>query len=488
MGKIIIMGAGPAGLTSGYILKKNNKDVILLEADGKVGGISKTIKYKDYYFDLGGHRFFTKIKDVQDLWFEILENDFRKTPRLSRIYYNNKFFNYPLTAKNALFGLGLFNTLLTIMSYFKSKLFPYKKEETFEQWVSNRFGKKLYTTFFKTYTEKVWGIPCSSIKAEWASQRIKGLSLKSAILNALFKSKKNSIKTLIKEFYYPIYGPGMMYTSMENRIKDMNGKVFLKSKVDKINRDKFTIKSIEYIDEDGKRKVLEGSHFISSIPITELVQKMNPEDEEVKQASQMLHYRSLITVDIIVNKKDLFPDNWIYIHSPEVKLGRIQNFKNWSKEMVPNNNKTSLGLEYFCDENDDFWNMSDEELFQLASREIEKIDICKATDIEDYTVVRVPKAYPVYMKDYDKYLNIIIDFLGKFKNLQMVGRYGLFKYNNMDHSILTGIYAAKNIIENKAIYNTLSVNSEDEYHESKNDDNNNNINKDIEDSRTSLKI
>lgn len=468
MQKTVIMGAGPAGLTAGYELSKRGRDCALFEADSQVGGISKTIKYKGYYFDLGGHRFFTKFDEVENLWKEVLKEDFRKTPRLSRIYYRNKFFNYPLTAMNALMGVGIGDTFIILMSYFKSRVAPYKKEETFEQWVSNRFGKKLYSIFFKTYTEKVWGIPCSTIQAEWAAQRIKGLSLTTAIINALFKPKNTNIKTLIEEFDYPVYGPGMMYTEMKNKIENFGNKVHMNSRVTKIIHEDSKIKSIEYSDSQGNTHVEEGTEFISSIPITELIEFFSPSPEEkVLEAVKKLAYRSIITIDIIINRKEVFPDNWIYIHSPEVRLGRIQNFKNWSKDMVPDQGKTSLGLEYFCNEGDDLWNMPDKELFELASKEVEKIKICKASEIEDYTIVRVPKAYPVYSMGYREHLKVIENYIRKFDNLQLVGRYGLFKYNNMDHSIMTGLYAAKNILEGKYIHDTWSINTDEEYQEEK---------------------
>lgn len=467
MKKAIIMGAGPAGLSTGYELEKGGIDSVLFEADSQVGGISKTIQYKGYYFDLGGHRFFTKIDEVNQLWKEVLQEDFRKTPRLSRIYYNNKFFNYPLTAMNALTGMGLIDTFGILSSYFKSKVAPFDREETFEQWVSNRFGKKLYSIFFKTYTEKVWGIPCSEIQAEWAAQRIKGLSLTTAVLNAVLKPKNSNIKTLIDEFDYPVYGPGMMYTEMANKIIEMGGRVNGKSRVTKVNHEDYHVKSIEYTDANGNTHTEEGTDFVSSIPITELIEIMNPVNPDILEAAKKLSYRSIITIDVILKKKDVFPDNWIYIHSPEVRLGRIQNFKNWSRDMVPDENKTSLGLEYFCTENDDFWNMPDDKLIKLAASEIEKIQICKGSDIEDYTIVRVPKAYPVYMMGYRTYMGEIKNYIRRFKNLQCIGRYGLFKYNNMDHSILTGLYAAKNIIMGQKAYDTWSVNTDEEYHEEK---------------------
>lgn len=468
MKKTVIMGGGPAGLAAGCRLRINNIDTVLFEAENQVGGISKTIQYKGYYFDLGGHRFFTKFDEVNVLWSETLGEAFRKTPRLSRIYYRNRFFNYPLTPVNALLGVGILDTFAIILSYCKSKIFPYKEENTFEEWVSNRFGKRLYSIFFKTYTEKVWGIPCSSIQAEWAAQRIKGLSLRTAIMNALFKPKNSKIKTLIDEFDYPVLGPGMMYGEMKNRMEKMGGTVNLNSRVAKVNHENYTIKSIEYTDGNGSIHTQEGTDFISSIPITELVEKLSPAaDREALEAARRLSYRSIITVDIIINKKDVFPDNWIYIHSPDVKLGRIQNFKNWSRDMVPDANKTSLGLEYFCTENDELWNMPDNKIFKLAASEVGKIKICEASDIEDWTIIRVPKAYPVYMMGYGTHMDVIRNYLKKFGNLQLIGRYGLFKYNNMDHSIMTGLYAANNVIGGNCSHDTWSVNTDEEYHEEK---------------------
>lgn len=472
MKEVVIMGAGPAGLSAGHNLQKENIHTVLLEADKQVGGISKTVEHKGYYFDLGGHRFFTKFDEVDNLWREVLGDSFRKTPRLSRIYYNNKFFNYPLTAMNALLGVGIKDTAVILYSYARSKAFPYKVEETFEQWVSNRFGKRLYSIFFKTYTEKLWGLPCEQIQAEWAAQRIKGLSLTTAIANAVFKPKKSNIKTLIDEFDYPVYGPGMMYTEMKNKIEKMGGSVRLKSRVTRVNHENFHIKNVEYVNGTGKTEIQEGTHFISSIPVTELVQAMNPPaDREVLEAAKKLRYRSVVTIDIVINKKQVFPDNWIYIHSPEVKLGRIQNFKNWSRDMIPDENKTSLGLEYFCDEGDEFWNMPDELLFALAASEVEKINICKAGDIEDYIIVRVPKAYPVYMMGYKDDISKIESYCKRFDNLQLAGRYGLFKYNNMDHSIMTGLLASQNILTGKTAYDTWSINTDDEYHEEKSEKN-----------------
>lgn len=468
MNKTIIMGAGPAGLSAGYHLAKKGYNVEIFESDNQVGGISKTIQYKGYYFDLGGHRFFTKMEEVNELWHEVLGQDFRKTPRLSRIYYKNKFFNYPVTPVNALVGLGIGETILIIASYLWIKIFPYKREDTFEQWVSNRFGKKLYAIFFKTYTEKVWGIPCSELSSEWSAQRIKGLSLISTIKNAFFKKNHAKITTLIDAFDYPKYGPGMMYTAMKDQIEALGNNVQVDAKVTAVFAEGKRITSIEITSEKGEKKMVQGDTFISSIPITDLVRLIQPAaDQEIIDAANSLSYRSIITVDIIVDQKQLFPDNWIYIHSPEVKLGRVQNFKNWSKDMVPDQEKTSMGLEYFCTEDDALWKMSDQELFELASSEVERVKICKASDIIDYCVVRVPKAYPVYDGNYKQSMCKIKDYIKGFENIQPVGRYGLFKYNNMDHSIATGLYAAKNIEEGRELYDIWSVNTEEAYHEEK---------------------
>jgi protoporphyrinogen oxidase len=467
MKDVIIFGTGPAGLSAGYILAKEKMNVEIYEAEAQAGGISKTIKYKGNLFDLGGHRFFTKYEQVNILWKDILGDKFRETNRLSRIYYKNKFFNYPLTPLNALFGVGIKDTILIFISYLYSKIFPYKKEETFEEWITNRFGKKLFSIFFKTYTEKVWGCPCNEIQAEWAAQRIKGLSLSKAVINAIFKSERNTVKTLIDKFYYPESGPGMMYDEMKNRILEMGCSVILNSKVNIIFHENNRINKIEY-KNNGKLYYDEGKNYISSMPITELINKMSPKPpEEIINAALKLKYRSLVTVDIVVKKEELFPDNWIYIHSPEVKLGRIQNFKNWSISMVKDKSKTTLGLEYFCNEDDEMWNMKDEELFNLASSEVEKIKICKKEDIEDYIIVRVPKAYPVYSMGYKQSLNKIIKYLKGFENLQLIGRYGLFKYNNMDHSIMTGIYAAENIKAGEKKFIINDINADDEYHEEK---------------------
>ncbi len=462
--KIVILGGGPAGLAAGYELAKRGEPVVCIEKDRLVGGISKTVCRKGFRFDIGGHRFFTKIQRVDDLWREILPDDFLKRPRLSRIYYNNRFFHYPLKPANALAGLGLFTSGGILASYFASKVHPYPEEKTFEQWVSNRFGKKLYRIFFKTYTEKVWGIPCHEIAAEWAAQRIKGLSLSSAVRAAVFGDKRKKIKTLIEEFDYPRYGPGQMYETMAKKIQEYGGQVLLGREVRKMHREGPKILSVEVQDEQGQTERIEGSHFLSSLPISQLPQMGDGDlPEAVARAGEKLSYRSLLTVNLMIQQPELFPDTWIYIHSPEVKVGRVQCFKNWSPWMVPNENVSSLGMEYFCDENDGLWNTSDKDLICMAREEIQKLELAAKGAVTDAFVIRCSKTYPVYSIGYETNLQIIKEYLSGISNLQCIGRNGMFKYNNMDHSILSGLLAADNILGGQ---NDLwAINTEEEYHE-----------------------
>ncbi len=466
--EVIIIGGGPAGLTAAYELGKEGIKCTVLEKDEVVGGLSRTVNYKGYLFDIGGHRFFTKVKVVDDLWREILPQDkFLTRPRLSRIFYKKKFFYYPLRAVNALLGLGFFNSVLILLSYLKAQMFPEKPEESFEQWISNRFGKRLYNIFFKTYTEKVWGIPCSEIRADWAAQRIKGLSLISAIRNALLQKQSDEngevIKTLIDKFEYPEQGPGMMWETVAAKVEQAGNRVQLGAEVDNIFWANGKIVAIE-IRTGDERQTLCGTDFISSMPVRELIQRLQPPAPlVVQQAANSLSYRDFLTVAVVVNQRDLFPDNWIYIHDETVKVGRIQNFKNWSPQMVPDDSKTCLGLEYFCFEGDGLWTMSDAELIDLAKQELQVLGLAKAADIEDGAVVRMPKAYPVYDSVYAEALQTVRDFLKAFPNLQLVGRNGMHRYNNQDHAMLTSMLAVKNILG--ANHDLWQVNVDQEYHE-----------------------
>lgn len=464
--KVVIIGAGPAGLTAAYQLYKKGIKSIVLEKDKVVGGISRTVNYKGYLFDIGGHRFFTKVKAVDQMWREVLgEEKFLKRPRLSRIYYNKKFFNYPLKATNALFGLGIFNSFLTLCSYIKAQIFPIKSEKSFEDWIRNRFGKRLYTTFFKTYTEKVWGIPCSEISADWAAQRIKGLSLIATIKNSLLSSYKsnNTIKTLIDKFDYPEKGPGQMWEMVAENIQTRGSELKMNANVNKIFWEKGKIKALE-ISNGESYEIIEGTDFISSMPMQELVRKMEPKPAaEIIQAANKLSYRDFLTVSLIINKANLFKDNWIYIHDPNVKVGRIQNFKNWSPKMVPDPHKTCLGLEYFCFEGDGLWTMADEDLIKLATKELSILGLVDPKDVEDGAVVRMPKAYPIYDSVYEDAVNTIREFFDKLSNIHLVGRNGMHKYNNQDHSMLTAMLAVENILGSN--HDVWEVNMDEEYHE-----------------------
>ena len=458
---VAIVGAGPAGLTAAYELVKEGIIPVVLEKGDKVGGIARTETYKGYRFDIGGHRFYTKVEAVQQLWQEVLGNEFIKVPRLSRIFYRGKFFNYPISAFNTLFNLGIIESALIMLSYLKVRIWPLREEKTFEEWVINRFGKRLYKTFFKTYTEKVWGIPCSEIQADWAAQRIKGLSLTTAIINALFGS--NDTKTLIKEFDYPALGPGMMWEKFAEAVENKDGKVYLDTKVISLDREGNKIKSIT-AEHNGELVQYSADNFITSMPISALVARMKPQPpEEVLHAARSLKYRDFLIVSLIVDSKDLFPDNWIYIHSPEVKVGRIQNFKNWSAALVPDASKSCLGMEYFCSVGDEIWEMSDAELVELATRELVGLGLATTADVEDGVVIRQPKAYPVYDAEYRGHLRVLEGFLKGIDNLQTIGRNGMHRYNNQDHSMLTGMLAVRNILGEK--HDLWDVNTERSYYE-----------------------
>lgn len=463
---VVILGAGPAGLTAGYELAKHGVQSVLLEKADKVGGISRTEMYKGYRFDIGGHRFFTKAAEVKQIWYEILGKEFIKVPRLSRIYYHGKFYNYPLSILNTLTNLGVFRSFVILLSYLKAKLRgklrPNLKLETFEDWVSDRFGRQLYRTFFKTYTEKVWGIPCNMIQADWAAQRIQGMSLKRAVTNALFGSQ--NAKSLIKEFDYPIFGPGMMWERCREILESKGSPVHLETSVTSIKRQDKRIISVT-MQQGDRTFELKGDHFISTIPITALVRQLSPAAPgPVLEAASRLKYRDFLIVSLIINRDHLFPDNWIYIHSPEFKVGRIQNFKNWSPAMVPDQNKTCLGMEYFCSEGDWLWELPDTELIELATQEVIQLNLgVKPGDVEDGVVIRQRKAYPVYDGGYRQHLQVIQEYLETFENLQTVGRNGMHRYNNQDHSMLTGLLAARNVMgETHDLWN---VNVERSYHE-----------------------
>ena len=466
---VVIMGAGPAGLTAAYQLTNAGVGATVLEKDDIVGGLSRTAHYKGYRFDIGGHRFFTKIPAVDRMWREVLhEADFLRRKRLSRIYYRRHFFSYPLEIRNVITGLGIWEALAIVASYLKARLFPIRPEKTFEAWISNRFGRRLYRTFFKTYTEKVWGMPCSEISADWAAQRIKDLSLWSAVMNALWRNRlkpgrRNVVRTLIDSFDYPRLGPGMMWETVREMVRSRGGLVRLNAPVQKIRWQGTAVTEVEIETNEGNRTV-SGSHFLSTLPVRELIEKLEPAPPpSVAAAAQRLRYRDFITVAVIVNKSDLFPDNWIYIHEPGVKVGRIQNFKNWSPDMVPDAAKSCVGMEYFCHVGDGLWTLRDDELIALARRELATLGLARAEDIEDGTVVRMPKAYPVYDPGYQEALQQVREFLSSLGNLQLIGRNGMHKYNNQDHSMLAAMLAVRNLLGEH--HDLWAINAGDEYSE-----------------------
>ena len=463
---VVIIGAGPAGLTAAHELAKKGVQAILLEKADKVGGISRTEIYKGYRFDIGGHRFFTKVGEVQQIWREILGDEFIKVPRLSRIYYQGKFYDYPLSLFNTLSNLGAVTSFFILLSYLKAKLRAAlnltSEAETFEDWVIDRFGIRLYRIFFKTYTEKVWGIPCNQIQADWAAQRIQGMSLKRAVIHALFGGHKT--KSLIKEFDYPLLGPGMMWERCQEQLERKGSPTHLNTTVTRIWRDEQRIKSIE-VQQAGRSWQITGNQFISTMPVTTLLHKLDPLPPlPVLEAARQLKYRDFLIVSLVVDREQLFPDNWLYIHSPEFKVGRIQNFKNWSPAMVPDASKTCLGMEYFCSQGDDLWQMPDMELIALATQEVNALNLGVAVgDVEDGVVIRQPKAYPVYDAAYRQHLQVIQEYLETFENLQTVGRNGMHRYNNQDHSMLTALLAVKNILGEQ--HDLWRVNTERSYHE-----------------------
>lgn len=477
-GPTVIAGGGPAGLTAAYELTRKGFPCIVLESERElVGGISRTDTYKGYRFDIGGHRFFSKCDEVSALWREILGDQFLKRPRLSRIYYNRKFFDYPLKPVDAFLKLGPFRSAAILLSYAKARVMPIRNEKSFEDWVVNRFGRKLFETFFKAYTEKVWGMPTSEISADWAAQRIKGLSLVNAVTSVLFKrfqkpGKGSVIKTLIDEFHYPKLGPGQMWEAARDHVRKGGNQVEMDSRVVAIEHDESRVQAFVSRDSHGNETRHTGRNFISTLPLRNLIQSMNPPAPvEVQEAANSLKYRDFLTVVLIADEPKTFPDTWVYVHDPEVRLGRVQNFKNWSPYLVPDQSKSSLGLEYFCFEGDGLWSMSDADLIALGTKEIGQIGLVDPKKVIDGCVVRMPKAYPVYDDEYQRNVEIIREWLAKLENLQVAGRNGMHKYNNQDHSMMTALLTARNIM-GQGPYDPWCVNTDAEYHEEKAEDQN----------------
>lgn len=467
---LIVVGAGPAGLTAALEAQSNGLKTLIIEKDSQyVGGISRTVERGGYRFDIGGHRFFSKSPEVTQWWKDRLPDDFISVKRMSRIYYNGKYFDYPIKPINALKGLGIWTSFLCMISYGWSNLFPKKPEESFADWVSNRFGKKLFSIFFKTYTEKVWGMPCDQISADWAAQRIKGLSLLSAVLNAFKgKGKKGSgevIKTLIDTFEYPKMGPGQMWEHTAAEILRKGGSLLMGNEVVKFETaDDGNVSQVVCRNQNGDTVTCRGREVIVSMPLQETVRALKTTlPPEAQTAASALKYRDFLTVALVVEGENPFPDNWIYIHDPSVKMGRIQNYLNWSPHLIGRQGTTCLGLEYFCFEGDGLWSMADEDLIELGKKELVKLGLVDRDRIQEGYVVRMEKAYPVYDETYQSNVESIAGALSKIPNLQPVGRNGMHKYNNQDHSMMTGLLSARNLKGRK--FDTWKVNTDAEYQE-----------------------
>jgi protoporphyrinogen oxidase len=456
----LVLGAGPAGLTAGYLLAKRDLPVVVVEAEAQVGGLAKTVVRDGYRFDLGGHRFFTKSKEVERLWHEVLGDEFLLRPRMSRIYWNKRFLDYPLRGPDVLKKLGPVEVSRAFASYVAASARPRGNEESFEEWVSNRFGRRLFDLFFRSYTEKVWGVPTSEIRAEWAAQRIKGLSFASAAKAAFFGNEGNKVKSLIQQFHYPRYGPGQMWETMTEEVRSLGGEVRLEAPVEEL-----VVEGGRVHEVAAGGQTYDPGHVISSLPLRTTVSVTRPNPPvEVIHAAAGLRYRDFLTVALVLDGEDLFPDNWIYIHEPGVRVGRIQNYRSWSPWMVPDPSKACVGLEYFCFAGDDLWTMDDDDLVDLAARELEELGLAPRSKVERGYAVRVPKAYPMYDADYADRVATIRAWLDGIENLHQVGRNGLHRYNNSDHSMLTAIRAVENVTLGTA-HDIWSVNAESVYHE-----------------------
>ena len=456
----LVLGGGPAGLTAAYLLAGHEMPVTVLEAEPQLGGLARTVEVDGYRFDLGGHRFFTKCQEVDDLWHEVLGEEFLKRPRMSRIFWNGRYLDYPLSGMDVVRKLGPVELARATASYARASLRRKGGEETFEEWVSNRFGRRLFELFFESYTEKVWGVPCSEIRAEWAAQRIKGLSFWSAARDAFLGDRSQTVKSLIKEFNYPRRGPGQLWDAMAEGIGARGGEVRTSVRVEGL-----TVEGSRVVAVAAGGDALRPDEIISSLPLRDIVRLAGDgAPADVREAAAGLRYRDFLTVALILDGEDLFPDNWIYVHEPSVEVGRIQNYRSWSPWMVPDPRSACVGLEYFCFAGDDLWTMDDAALVALATRELEQLGLAAPGRVRDGHVVRVPKAYPMYDVDYAERVATIRTWVDGLENLQQVGRNGLHRYNNSDHSMLTAIRAVDNLVGGAA-HDLWAVNVESTYHE-----------------------
>ncbi len=461
--KVAVIGAGPAGMTAAYVLAKKGIDVELFEASDQVGGMARTIDLWDQKVDIGPHRFFSNDIRVNKLWLEVAGNDYEMVDRLTRIYYKGKFFYYPLKPFNALLNLGPFKAVSCLFSYLKEKASPTKPDGSFENWVTSRFGRQLFEIFFKTYSEKLWGISCKELDEDFAAQRIKKLSLFEAIKNAFIGNRGNKHKTLVDQFAYPVEGTGMIYSRMADLMVENGGKLFLKTPVKMVHTENQVAKAITL--EDGTYK--EYDHIISSMPLTLLVNRLPEAPQVVKDSVNSLKFRDTLLVYLKVEEKDTFPDNWLYVHSPDLRMGRVTNFRNWVPTLYGKDDTTILVLEYWCyRDTDDFWKWSDEKLIDLAKKEIRQTGLIGDAEISDGSIFRIPRCYPVYDQGYKKRLEPVEEYLKTVDKLSVIGRYGAFKYNNQDHSILMGLLSAQSIADGEE-HNLWQINTDyDTYQES----------------------
>ncbi len=444
----IIIGAGPSGLGCAHALAQNQRTSLTLEQNSMAGGLCQTVDFDGYRFDIGGHRYLSRSSKVNELWRSILGNDLIDVNRISRIYFGGKYYSYPLSLGNAFLNLGFYNSARCMASYIRSRYGNARDQNTLEGWLNRRFGRQLFETFFKTYSEKVWGLPCSELSADWAAQRIQGLSLRLAIQKAFVRAGDDGAKTLTREFLYPKLGAGMFYEQLADAIRSMGGSFAFDKRITKIRHSSDKITALELLDlSSNKREELAVNYMFSSLPLTALISMMDPEPPaDILACAKELLFRSIIVVNLIVDKEHIFPDQWLYVHSPDIKACRIQNFKNWSQEMVADSRKTSLGVEYFCADGDEFWQQSDADLVRIASEDIVRMKLAAQSEVIRGFVIRRSYAYPVYTLQYKPALERVREYLSHFSNFQSMGRAGLFRYDNSDRALLTGIYAAKNLI------------------------------------------
>ena len=457
-GRVIVAGAGPAGLAAARDLSAAGVDVLVFEQAARVGGLARTESYRGYRFDIGGHRFLTRVPEIQRQWEETLGDEFLEVPRLSRIFYRGRFFDYPVNLANVVRNLGAWESARIAASYLAARMRRSSGERTFEQWVTRRFGRRLYETFFKTYTEKVWGMPCSEIGADWAAQRIRGLTLRTAVAGAIHR--RSRVASLAREFHYPRLGPGQMWERYASLIAAAGGTVRVGTAVTRLHHDGRRVDRVEV--GDSHSETLQAGHVISSLPLGTLLERLDPlPPTDVLAAGRALRHRDFILVGLIVDAPSTFPDTWLYIHGREALVGRVQNFRNWSADMVPDAGHASLGMEYFCSVGDAVWSRTDAELLELATRELQVLDLAPGARVEDGCVIRQEKAYPVYDAGYRAHVETIRGYLARFENLQTIGRNGTHRYNNQDHAMLAGQLAARNVLGER--HDVWAVNTEASY-------------------------